>query len=42
MPTPAIVPVLEADRQRAVEIIRQWVPEHAATVRYDAYLEESD
>lgn len=36
------VPVLGADQQQAVEIIRRWVPEHASTVRYDKYLEDSD
>jgi hypothetical protein len=30
------------DQEQAVELIRRWVPEHAATVRYDAYLEDSD
>jgi hypothetical protein len=28
--------------EQAMEIIRNWVPEHAATVRYDARLVESD
>jgi hypothetical protein len=40
--TGEIVPILSADRQQAIEIIRKWVPEHAATVRYDKYLEDSD
>jgi len=40
--TGELVPVLGADQQQAVEIIRKWVPEHAATVRYDKYLEDSD
>ena len=31
-----------ADPDRALDIIRDWVPEHAGTVRYDAYLEDSD
>jgi hypothetical protein len=40
--TGELVPILGADRQQAVEIIRRWVPEHAVTVRYDKYLEDSD
>jgi hypothetical protein len=36
------VPVPGADAQQAVGIVRRWVPQHAATVRYDAYLEDSD
>ncbi len=31
-----------ADDLKALEIIRRWAPEHASTVRYDAYLEDSD
>jgi hypothetical protein len=31
-----------ATEQQAVELVRRWVPEHAATVRYDGYLEDSD
>jgi hypothetical protein len=31
-----------ANKEQALEIVRQWVPEHAATVRYDARLEDSD
>jgi hypothetical protein len=30
------------NREQAIERIRKWVPEHASTVRYDAYLEDSD
>jgi hypothetical protein len=40
--TGEFVPIPGADREQALEIIRKWVPEHAATVRYDAYLEDSD
>jgi hypothetical protein len=40
--TGALVPVLGADQLQAIEIIREWVPEHAATIRYDKYLEDSD
>jgi hypothetical protein len=40
--TGELVPVISADRKQALEIIRKWVPEHAATVRYDKYLEDSD
>ena len=29
-------------RNEAVELVRRWVPSHAATVRYDAYLLDSD
>ena len=36
---PAQAPVTA---EQAVELIRNWVPEHAATVRYDARLEDSD
>ena len=31
-----------ATQQEAVEFVRRWVPQHAATVRYDGYLEDSD
>lgn len=31
-----------ASRERAVELIRQWLPRYAGTVRYDGYLLESD
>ncbi len=31
-----------ATEQQAVEFVRRWAPEHAATVRYDGYLEDSD
>ena len=31
-----------ANALQAMELIRRWVPEHAGTVRYDAYLEDSD
>ena len=30
------------DKERALELIRTWVPDHAESVRYDAYLEDSD
>jgi hypothetical protein len=40
--TGELVPVVGADQQQAVEIIRKWVPENAATVRYDKLLEDSD
>jgi hypothetical protein len=40
--TGELVPVTGADREQALDIIRTWVPEHAATVRYDKYLEDSD
>ena len=31
-----------ATAEEALELIREWVPEHETTVRYDAYLEDSD
>jgi hypothetical protein len=31
-----------ATREDAVAFVRRWLPEHAATVRYDGYLEDSD
>lgn len=31
-----------ASREQAAELIRRWLPEHAATVRYDGYLLDSD
>ena len=31
-----------ATEAQAVEFVRRWLPEHAATVRYDGYLEDSD
>ena len=31
-----------ATAEEALELIRKWVPEHETTVRYDAYLEDSD
>ena len=31
-----------ATREEAVALIRRWVPQHAATVRYDGYLLDSD
>jgi hypothetical protein len=31
-----------ASRDEAVELVRRWVPAHAATVHYDAFLEDSD
>jgi hypothetical protein len=40
--TGEFVNVLGADPDQAVDMIRKWVPEHAATVRYDALLEDSD
>jgi hypothetical protein len=40
--TGELVLVAGADQQQAVEIIRKWAPEHAARVRYDKYLEDSD
>jgi len=40
--TGELVPETSADREQALEIIRKWVPESAATVRYDKYLEDSD
>jgi len=36
------VDVSGADRDQAVEIIRKRAPEHALTIRYDTYLEDSD
>jgi hypothetical protein len=36
------VPVTGADRDQALETIRKWAPQHAATIRYDKYLEDSD
>ncbi len=31
-----------ATAEEALDLVRKWVPEHASTVRYDAYLEDSD
>lgn len=31
-----------ANADQAVKLIRSWVPQYASTVRYDAYLEDSD
>lgn len=31
-----------ASREEAVEVVRRWLPGHAATVRYDGYLLDSD
>ncbi len=31
-----------ADADQALEIVRKWVPEHASSLRYDAWLEDSD
>jgi hypothetical protein len=36
------MPVHAAGADEAVEIVRGWVPEHAASIRYDRYLEDSD
>ena len=36
------VHIRRAKAEDAVEIIRKWAPEHAATVRYDSRLEDSD
>src|SRR5690606_35744434 len=36
------VPVRRASANQAVRIVRDWVPEHAATVRHDARLLDSD
>src|SRR5262249_4504403 len=36
------VVVASVDQDAAVDIIRRWVPQHAATIEYDAYLEDSD
>ena len=30
------------DADRATEIVRRWIPEHARTIRYDQYLTDSD
>jgi hypothetical protein len=32
----------EATEAQAIEFVRRWLPEHAATVRYDGYLQDSD
>ena len=31
-----------ATREQALEFVRRWLPEHASTVRYDGYLQDSD
>ena len=31
-----------ASKEDAVELVRQWLPQYASTVRYDAYLADSD
>ena len=31
-----------ATEAQAIEFVRRWLPEHAATVRYDGYLQDSD
>ena len=31
-----------ADAVEAVNVVRRWIPQYASTVRYDAYLEDSD
>ena len=31
-----------ASEAQAIDFVRRWLPEHAATVRYDGYLEDSD
>lgn len=37
-----LVEIPGANAEQAVEVVRKWVPDHAATVRYDALLEDSD
>lgn len=31
-----------ADKEQALEFVRRWAPEHASTITYDGYLEDSD
>lgn len=40
--TGELLDIEPVDAAAAVEVVRRWLPAHAATVRYDRYLEDSD
>jgi hypothetical protein len=35
-------PLTGVDRERSLDLARRWAPEHASTIRYDAYLTDAD